>query len=382
MSQDHSFSQSDLYQLKGPIDFARGYYARAFRAYSWRRDRDVAFKVLRPEHLSPGSSGREYLAFGVETRLLHHFAENAGVVNLLDCGFISDRRELPRSGEIVNFDTDVEAFGARLQEFRERNWRPYLCEELMPEDDSLFVSLRENAPGRPRRRLPTEEGIALSWQYTELLQQAHADDIVYLDAKPEHFYWNGEKLCIIDWNSSRMLCAADDPQDDPDHLKREDIRNFVVGVMYVIFTGLSAQGHAVQESPSHRDAIAQRYQVRTLDFGMEPSLPQSLIDLMQSATRGEYQDIKQFKQDLEECAQECGWPPRSQRYRVTPPMRAREEMRKGLAALRQAQQKIQEARESFMEIEGDPEVAGSPLEVEAKRLTALTNTFLKHRVIP
>lgn len=370
----------DLYKPEWFIDFAKGYYARVFRATDAVRGGEVAFKVLRPEHTHKSKEGREYQAFGLEVRLLHHFHNNPTVVKLLDCGFISDKQELPTRGEVVSLGLDVDAFNAQIEGFRARGWRPYLCETLLPEPQNLFIRLRENARNGNRRRLPTEEGIALALQYTDLLKQAHADDIVYLDVKLEHFYWDGKNLRVIDWNSSRMLRDPGD-QDEGNYTlhKKNDIRNFAIGILYPIFTGIAPLGE-FKEMPSNRDTAEMRYHaVKALDFGMEPSLASSLVALIHKAAAGEYADLRQFRNALELVAGEHGWPVGNQQGTSLKAKRARDAMREGLDAIRTAQEGFKLARQK---LQTAMEEDCSSIDGEAERLLKQIDQLMEYRVIP
>lgn len=364
-----------LYDAERFIDFAKGYYARVFKAYDLVQGRHVAFKILRPEHLKQNKMNWEYQAFSLEANLLQHWHNQSCVVQLYDCGFVHDRSEMPHSGKIVSFQTDVQAFADLMPEFHQRGWRPFICEELLPETYNLFLLLREFNQGH-RRRLPTYEGLDLCLQFANLMYSAHSDSIVYLDAKLEHFYWNGTDLCVIDWNSSKIL-PRNSKSGEAEAQKKQDIRNFVIGVMYPVFTGVPAEGHAFVERPSNRQDIAGRYQaVRELDFGMEPSLDTSLIDIMQKGSNWQYQNIEQYLSDLRNCAKAYGWinPGESSSPHIT---KSREFVQRGLAELREAQSKAEQARKSFLlaaERDGDNQ--------EVRRLIELTRTFLDHRVIP
>ncbi|MBN1922177.1 MAG: hypothetical protein JW892_13085 [Anaerolineae bacterium] len=368
----------DLYKPELPIDFAKGYYARVYSAINVRVGDRVAFKVLRPEHTHNGKEGREYQAFGLEARLLQHLSRCPTVVKLVDCGFLSDKHDLPASGHIVSLGLDVAAFNAEMEDYRARGWRPYLCETLMPEPDNLFVKLRENGRQR-RRRLPTEDVLALAWQYTKLLEKAHKDDIVYLDVKLEHFYWDGETLCVIDWNSSRLLSDPASQNEDSAVHKKNDIRNFAVGVLYPILTGVSPLGQ-FREMPSNRDAAENRYRaVSALDFDMEPSLSPNLIGLVRNAADGEFANLLQFKNALETCASDHGWNPGSTRHPSESARRAWEATHEAMDAIRRAQRDLQLAREALQKAmeQGDPHLDG-----EAERLFGQVNKLWEERVLP
>ena len=192
---------ADIYRVDNFIDtFALGHYARVLEAQDRRNGQTVAFKVMRPEHLSSdGEPSWEYRAFSNEAELLMKLADSPHTVNLLDCGFISAPNEAPIGGEIESFGRDVMGFSRVLEEFCQKGWRPYLALENLARSENLFYQMRPDKAGL-RLRLPTEEGLALAVQFTETLKLAHENRIAYLDHKLEHLYWDGIHLHLIDFN--------------------------------------------------------------------------------------------------------------------------------------------------------------------------------------
>ena len=88
---------NETYRIGNFIDsFALGHYARVLDAVDRRNGRPVAFKVLRPEHLTYGTEPTwEFRAFAVEADLLRKMSGSEHVVRLLDCGFIATEAERP-----------------------------------------------------------------------------------------------------------------------------------------------------------------------------------------------------------------------------------------------------------------------------------------------
>ena len=113
---------SELYQLNNYIDtFALGHYARVLDAVDLRSGSSVAFKVMRPEHLdADGDMQWEYRAFGNEADILTRLWHSPNIVKLYDCGFISDREEAPRAGEITSFPRRCPRLHRQYGAFRRR----------------------------------------------------------------------------------------------------------------------------------------------------------------------------------------------------------------------------------------------------------------------
>lgn len=368
----------DLYRIENFIDtFALGHYARVLDAVDLRSGKNVAFKVMRSEHLSPDGDMRwEYRAFASEAELLVKLTGSPQVVNLLDCGYISTPSEAPADGDIESFGLDIHSFGQHMVEFAERNWRPYLALPNLPRNNNLLYLMKPSQQSS-RWRLPSEEGIALAWQFAQMLQMAHKQGVVYLDHKLEHVYWDGGKLEVIDLNSSRML---DNNHGDQQYY-RMDIHNLCVGILYPLFTGLSPQKSTLRPQPSSRSEVESRYMdITTLDFGVEPSLSEALQDVLQRGASMQIEDIDEFLTRWQHVAALHGWD-FPNHYTAPASREARDHMRAGLRKLREGQSKLREARDLFRDaaiLEGVTE----DLEDELRRLVKAANDMLNHRVIP
>ncbi|GAB4418347.1 MAG: hypothetical protein Kow00106_14340 [Anaerolineae bacterium] len=368
-----------LYSTGNFIDtYAPGHYARVLEAEDRRTGQAVALKVMRPEHLSDDGTPRwEARAFVSEADLLLRLAASDAVVRLYDCGYVSAPAERPDGGEIVSFGLDIAAFREALYPAAAQRWRPYLALELLPRHHNLFYLMKPNA-GNGRRRLPTEEGIDLALQFADFLLQAHSQRIVYLDHKLEHVYWDGEKLRIIDLNSSQLIETGTHTLEQ--HLTR-DIHNLCVGILYPVFTGLSPKKGALRPQPASQAEVEQRYaDVDHLDFGVEPTLSPALQTLLQQGARQELTTIDAFRSGLERIAGRHGW--EFPGLHTIPALReARQRVRAGLAELRRSQQALRTARELLLEAVILDDI-NEDMEAELRRILAQINDALNHRVIP
>lgn len=370
---------TELYRIDNFIDtFALGHYARVTDALEKRSGRQVAFKVMRPEHLNPSGEMRwEYRAFGNEAEILMRLSNSPNVVKLYDCGFISDREEAPRSGNIDSFQSDVRGYIQALSDYATRGWRPYLALENLPRTNSLFYLMKPTQQNS-RWRLPSEEGLSLAIQFSNLLSLAHAEQIVYLDHKLEHVYWDGTQLKVIDFNSSRQF-ENNGAEAIQNYTK--DVHNMCVGVLYTIFTGMSPQKTSLRPQPSSQEAVEARYKdINELDFSMEPSLSEGLCNLLQRGAALQVKTIQEFHNSLQRVAAEHGWD--FPNYYTSPASRdARDQMRAGLRRLREGQENIRDARDLFREAVIQDGISPD-LEDELRRLVVSINAMLTHRVVP
>jgi len=370
---------NELYRIDNYNDtFALGHYARVMDALEKRTGRQVAFKVMRPEHLNPtGDMKWEYRAFGNEAEILARLANSPNVIEMYDCGFISDREEAPRSGEIDSFQKDVRGFVQSLSEYAIKGWRPYLTMENLPRTDSLFYLMKPTRQTQ-RWRLPSEEGLSLAIQFSNLLTLAHSNQIVYLDHKLEHVYWDGVQLKVIDFNSSRQL---ENNNAEAMQQYTKDVHNMCVGVLYTIFTGMSPQKTSLRPQPSNREEVEARYKdINQLDFSMEPELSDGLAELLQRGASLQISTVQEFLNGLQRVAANHGWD--FPDYYTSPASRdSRDQMRAGLRRLREGQENIREARDLFREALIQDGITPD-MEDELRRMVKLINDMLAHRVVP
>lgn len=372
---------TDLYRIDNFNDtFALGHYARVLDALDKRGGRTIAFKVLRTEHLSDGNDLRwEYKAFANEANLLMKLADNAQIVRLFDCGYIEHTSEAPEGGEIASFQMDVLGFIRNMPQYADLNWRPYLVLENLPRTKNLYYLMKPNRSGT-RWRLPSEEGLELARQFAEFLKAAHNQGIVYLDHKLEHVYWDGDRLNVIDLNSSRLLEGDLTTQTNQQYF-RMDLHNLCVGILYPIFTGLSPQKAALRPQPGTWRDVETRYQdIQQLDYGVEPTLSDGIKQLLDLGAAAHLESADDFLSKLADAATPFGWD-YANRY-VAPNSRdARAQMQAGLERLREGQEHLREARDLFREA-AIQEGLTSDLEQELRRLVVAVNEMLNQRVIP
>ena len=371
----------DLYRIDNFIDtFALGHYARVMDALDRRTGHMVAFKVLRPEHLSPNGEMRwEYRAFANEASLLMKLAGTPQVVGLLDCGFVSSPAEVPGGGEIESFQQDILGFVQAMQRYFELGWRPYLALQNLPRTRNLFYLMKTNKPG-VRWRLPSEEGLALALQFGTMLKLAHEQNIVYLDHKLEHVYWDGTHLQLIDFNSSRQL-EGDPLSADNAQLRRMDVHNLCVGILYPVFTGLSPRMTSLRPQPGTLADVHARYRdITELDFGVEPTLSAAIKNLLQRGAAHELAEPGDFLEGLRAAAALHGWD--FPDHYTSPASRdARTQLRAGLTRIRKGQELLREGRDLFREA-AIQEGITDDMEQELRRLVKSVNDMLNSRVIP
>ncbi len=370
-------SITDIYTLGNFIDtFALGHYARVIEALDLRDGRQVALKIMRPEHVVRDEAPRwEAQAFPHEIDLLTKLDHNPVPIRYYDCGYVQAIDEYP-DGEIVSLRTDWRAFQDTLFTRNAAGWRPYIALEYLPREQNLLYLMKTNSTNQ-RRRLPTEEGLHLAMQFGHLLLEAHENNIFYMDHKLEHVYWDGKKLRVIDWNSSKRL---ENSAAGSENLRRKDLHNLCVGILYPIFTGMSPQRGELRPQPAAQQEVDARYSdVTHLDFSGE-NLSPHIIALLEHGARQDYATAEAFLHQVEQIATHFGW---EFRFQVTHPtlIQARDRVRDGLAKLRESADLAREARDLLMDA-AIMDGINDDMETELRRLMKTINDYLNMRVIP
>lgn len=370
---------TDIYALGNFIDtYALGHYARVLEATDQRDQRQVALKVMRPEHTAPNDAPKwEAQAFVHEVDLLTRLSRSFIPMRFYDCGYVLAEGDYPAEGEIVSYGRDIASFREKLYTYNAQGWRPYLALEYLPRHHNMLYLMKTTQQGQ-RRRLPTEEGLNLAMQFGKLLFDAHELGIIYMDHKLEHVYWDGQKLRVIDWNSSKLV---DTNGSALAQAQQKDIHNMCVGILYPIFTGQSPQRGGLRPQPAGQQDVDARYtDVTELDFSVEPTLSQQLVDLLREGAHHKISTAMEFLQRVESIATHFGW---EIRYQVTNPVlsQARDHLRTGLEKLRTSAELAREAREALLTA-ATMDGINEDMENELRRLMKGINDFLSARVIP
>ncbi|MBN1661556.1 MAG: FHA domain-containing protein [Anaerolineae bacterium] len=137
--------------------------------------RQVAIKVMKEELVY---DERARTAFDREKEVLDRLRNNPSVVKLV--------------GERYSFIGEQQI--------------PYLVLSYVP-GKNLIDLIHEHGP------FSEEEGLRICIQACDVLCDAHELGIIHNDVKPEHFFWDGRMVSVIDWNVSKFVQpSAPSPQ--------------------------------------------------------------------------------------------------------------------------------------------------------------------------
>jgi hypothetical protein len=299
--------QGDL-SLADPLDTwtpeARGSSARVFLAYLGNlsgEPRQVALKMMRPDRL-------EYAMplFAEEARVLSLLQDVPGVVPMLESGYVrlAERQQLPGEerhssaeaihGQVIRYGLDaVHNFLIDLEKMTSQGWLPYLAIEKTERADNLLL-LCDTGYTRGRF-LPILEGLRLGIQICEILEAAHARNIIYRDHKILHYYWQApyNGVFAIDWNIARRY-----PEGLSDSEIQFDLVQFGARALHYVLTGRPAPGALPlgPNRPEEIEAAARTYAVQwTYD---DQRLPQDIKDILEAVLTGRYTQARRLREDL------------------------------------------------------------------------------------
>lgn len=357
---------ADLYQIGVDIDEAPGGFARAFVATNGD-GRQRAIKVFRAEHfeLPEERCYAYYRTLANEADLLVEMQGHPNVVRLYDMGYLWPRDGQGQAYEAQSYGMDAQGFAEAMDEAFERRQLPYLVLQRMPSQDSLFRLVRRNPHSV---RLPSDDVLGMALQLAQFLVEIHSRDILYWDPKPEHVYWDGDRVIVIDWNVSRRI----QPYEAAD--KGQDIQLVAQRVLYPMLLGGTsyATGTKIEATPGSapdpvvREDVDYRWQEKWLDDRLRQWLDPALL--------GQYHTATEFLRDVQECAVYYGWDIEGCEPPNEGARQCRASMRRGLDKLRAAQRFLEEASRDFAEAS----IGFLPAEYkEPKRLSRLVRELLE-----
>lgn len=353
------------YKIEESIDDIAGSLARVYGAQELEGEqRQVALKVLRPEHLELPEADRleKYEAFNREAELLHLLQDDERVMDLYEVGYLWEA-----TGGAYDFDAralemDVDRFRGLQKEALARGWLPYLIVKRYPRTNSLQYLLGKK--GR-QIRLPMVEAVDLALQLADLVVKLHTDiklhpdTIIYWDAKPAHLFWDGQKLVLIDWNVSYPLTEENRRRAGGgavEELKELDLLILGRKFIYPAFIGREFQGRPLESEGTPygnkvRELHAFYYQgevsLQGYEDRLDPPVRNFLTRVVQSSR---FKTAKQLQQSLQHCAVELGW-----QFDGAQPdndlIRSLERKRKVIAHLRTAHQALEDALQELRQFE-------------------------------
>ena len=272
-----------------------------------------AIKLMRPDK-------RDYAQplFINEVRILNKMRDVPGISPLLGLGYLKIKDgtwpdEIPPmttsqvkrasakslTGEAVLYLPDeISSFLDEMENRMKDHWLAYL---ILPRrwEDNLYLRCDSGyTRGEYHRNFSVAEALRAARQICEILQAAHENDIVYLDHKALHYYWNQprEQVMVLDWNIGREVRNS-----DSEEIFAFDVLQFSARALHHLMTGRQAPG-SVQVGPNKPEEIQNsphKYEpIWTYDD--QKRLTQQEMDVLGNAIQGAYQTAAELGEDLAE----------------------------------------------------------------------------------
>ncbi len=270
-----------------------------------------AIKIMRPDKIDYALP-----LFKNEAAILEKMKGEPGVTPLLGLGFIkieegqwpqeiapmtksleqkASAKTLSGTADLYQPD-ETPAFLAEITDRVEQGWLAFL---ILPRrwEDNLYLRCDAGyTRGAFQKTFPVQDALKAAIQITDILKAAHEQQVVYLDHKILHYYWNEprQQVFILDWNIGRIVNG--NAQDVFDF----DLLQFSARALHHMLTGRQAPG-TVKVGPNRPEDIQNapdEYQpIWTYDD--QKRLTQEEMDVLTQAVQGKYSSPTELAQDLQ-----------------------------------------------------------------------------------
>lgn len=255
--------------------------------------------------------------FESEIRILTKMHDVTGVTPMLSLGFVKlDTGTLP--DEIAPLSTSLQMRASAdqvagsfelyepgesetvLEQLEIRVAEDWLAAIVLPRrwEDNLFLRCDAGyTRGDFHRSFPVLDALRAVLQICDIMQNAHDREIVYLDHKALHYYWNEprQQVYVLDWNIGRLIANGNSTE-----VYAFDVLQFSARAMHHLLTGRQAPG-SVKVGPNRPEDIqnAPHQYEPVWTYDDQKRLNQDELDLLGAAIQGQYQTFSGLAQDLQ-----------------------------------------------------------------------------------
>lgn len=269
-------------------------------------------KVMRPD-----KTDYALPLFENEVRILDRMRDVQGVTPMLGIGYLKvedghwpdeiapltsslqDKASAAHLAGVADLYTniEVEAFLEELQTRVDDHWLAFI---VLPRrwEDNLYLRCDSGyTRGEYHRTFSVEQALKSAVQIAEILQAAHDRNIVYLDHKALHYYWNEprQRVFVLDWNIGRLVSNG-----NSEEVFEFDVLQFSARALHHLMTGRQAPG-SVKVGPNKPEEIQnapEKYEpIWTYDD--QKRLTQDEMDTLTRAIQGEYKTAESLAADLQ-----------------------------------------------------------------------------------
>jgi serine/threonine protein kinase len=271
-----------------------------------------AIKIMRPDQ-------QQYALplFKHEVRILDRMRHVPGVTPMLALGFLrvdsgawpseiapitatleskASARQLHGSMDLMKPE-EVEVFLSEIDARVADAWLAFIILSRRWEDNLFLRCDAGYTRGEFRRTFPVSQALQIASQICQIIQAAHERDIVYLDHKALHYYWNEprQQVFVLDWNIGRQISSSD--QKD---MIKFDLLQFSARALHHMLTGRQASG-SVNVGPNKPEDIQNapdKYEpVWTYDD--HERLTEDELNFLSVALQGEFKTALELENGLQ-----------------------------------------------------------------------------------
>lgn len=270
-----------------------------------------AIKVMRPDKLQYATP-----LFENEVRILNILRDVPGISPMLGLGFLKVKEgawpeeiaplttslqqqasAVQLAGEADFFTGDeVDLFLTELHSRLDENWLAFIVLPFRWEDNLYLRCDAGYTRGEFQRSFSVLNSLEAAIQICNIIHAAHENNIVYLDHKVLHYYWNEPRrqVFVIDWNIGRFVSS----QSSSDSFEF-DLLQFSARALHHLLTGRQAVG-SVNVGPNLPEEInnAPHSYEPVWTFDDHKRLTEDEMDVLGKAIQGFYKQPSALAQDL------------------------------------------------------------------------------------
>ena len=271
-----------------------------------------AIKVMRPDKLQYALP-----LFRTEIQILDRLKDVPGITPMLGMGFLKPAEfhwpdeiapmttSLQQAASAAGLTGTFDLYGpedseAVLAELDERTAEGWLAAIILPRrwEDNLYMRADAGyTRGEFHRSYPVIEALQAAIQICGIMEAAHENNVIYLDHKVLHYYWNEprKQVFALDWNIGRLITNG-----NSEEVYAFDVLQFSARALHHLLTGRQAPGSVnvgpnrpedIQNAPEKYDPI--------WTYDDQKRLTEDELNVLSDAIQGQYQTPAALAEDLQ-----------------------------------------------------------------------------------
>jgi hypothetical protein len=187
-----------------------------------------------------------------------------------------------------------------VSELRERTAQGWLAAIILPRrwEDNLYLRCDAGyTRGEYHRSFSVKQALQAALQICKIMTSAHDKNIVYLDHKILHYYWNEprQQVFVMDWNIGREITNG-----NSEDSFTFDLIQFSARALHHLLTGRQAPG-SLNVGPNRPEDIQNAPEIYEpiWTYDDQKRLTQDELDVLGAAIQGQYKTASGLAKDLQ-----------------------------------------------------------------------------------